>query len=128
MAETLKLCVSCRGCRRECPTGVDMAKMKIEVQAARAEKYGLSLHDRLVGYLPRCTVCGEGAVATNLCAPRAPRSCRGRCGFQCRLSLPRARCAPRPCPGGENGREVALFADTFSRYFEREIWMLRWRC
>ena len=53
MAETMKLCVSCKACRRECPTGVDMARMKIEVQAARAEKCGLSLHDRLVGYLPR---------------------------------------------------------------------------
>jgi FAD/FMN-containing dehydrogenase/ferredoxin len=53
MAETLKLCVSCKACRRECPTGVDMARMKIEVQAARAEKLGLSLHDRLVGWLPR---------------------------------------------------------------------------
>jgi len=31
MLETMKLCVSCKGCRRECPTGVDMAKMKIEV-------------------------------------------------------------------------------------------------
>ena len=36
MAETLKLCVSCKACRRECPTGVDMARMKIEVLAARA--------------------------------------------------------------------------------------------
>ena len=53
MAETMKLCVSCKGCRRECPTGVDMARMKIEVLAARAAKHGLSLHDRLVGYLPR---------------------------------------------------------------------------
>ena len=53
MAETLKLCVSCKACRRECPTGVDMARMKIEVLRARAEKFGLSLHDRLVGYLPR---------------------------------------------------------------------------
>ena len=53
MAETLKLCVSCKACRRECPTGVDMARMKIEVLRARAEKHGLSLHDRLVGYLPR---------------------------------------------------------------------------
>jgi FAD/FMN-containing dehydrogenase/Fe-S oxidoreductase len=53
MAETLKLCVSCKACRRECPTGVDMARMKIEVSRARAERFGLSLHDRLVGYLPR---------------------------------------------------------------------------
>ena len=53
MAETLKLCVSCKACRRECPTGVDMARMKIEVLRARAQRFGLSLHDRLVGYLPR---------------------------------------------------------------------------
>ncbi len=53
MMDTLKLCVSCKACRLECPTGVDMAKMKIEVMAARAKKHGLSLNDRLVGYLPR---------------------------------------------------------------------------
>jgi len=53
MAQTLKLCVSCKACRRECPTGVDMARLKIEVQAARMAKFGLSLHDRVVGYLPR---------------------------------------------------------------------------
>src|SRR5580704_9127676 len=53
MMDTLKLCVSCKACRHECPTGVDMAKMKIEVLAARAAIKGLSLRDRLVGYLPR---------------------------------------------------------------------------
>ena len=52
MAETMKLCVSCKACRRECPTGVDMARMKIEVSAARIAKHGLTLRDRLVGYLP----------------------------------------------------------------------------
>src|SRR6202043_1281914 len=52
MAETLKLCVSCKACRHECPVGVDMAKMKIEVLAARAARNGLSLRDRLIGYLP----------------------------------------------------------------------------
>src|SRR5437764_2005633 len=53
MMETLNLCVSCKACRHECPTGVDMAKMKIEVLAARVEKHGLSLRARLVSYLPR---------------------------------------------------------------------------
>ena len=52
MADTMKLCVSCKGCKRECPTGVDMARMKVEVTALHTEKHGLSLNDRLVGYLP----------------------------------------------------------------------------
>src|SRR5262249_8988365 len=53
MLATMKLCVSCKGCRRECPTGVDMAKMKIEVLAVANRRRGLSLQDRLVAYLPR---------------------------------------------------------------------------
>jgi Fe-S oxidoreductase len=53
MLEAMKLCVSCKGCRRECPTGVDMAKMKIEVLAAANARRRLSLCDRLVAYLPR---------------------------------------------------------------------------
>src|SRR5215472_1203020 len=40
VADALSLCVSCKACRRECPTGVDMARMKIEVLAARAAKFG----------------------------------------------------------------------------------------
>src|SRR5205807_9084474 len=28
--DALELCVSCKGCKRECPTGVDMARMKVE--------------------------------------------------------------------------------------------------
>ena len=53
MMAAMKLCVSCKGCKRECPTGVDMARMKIEVLAARAREKGASLHDRLVAHLPR---------------------------------------------------------------------------
>ena len=53
MSETMELCVSCKACRRECPTGVDMAKMKIEHKFAFVQKHGLTMRDRLVGYLPK---------------------------------------------------------------------------
>ena len=53
MAETMALCVGCKGCRRECPTGVDMARMKIEYLHQRRKRHGLSLRDRAVAWLPR---------------------------------------------------------------------------
>jgi len=150
MAETLKLCVSCKGCRRECPTGVDMARMKIEVQAARAEKFGLSLHDRLVGYLPRyAPYAARVPWLMNLrdVLPGAAKLSEVVAGFSARRSLPRWRSDvfddlsasslpgltrqsiplreemdARVKPGHDGGEsgEVVLFADTFNRYFERE--------
>ena len=90
MMETLKLCVSCKACRHECPTGVDMAKMKIEVLAARAAKHGLSLRDRMIGYLPRYAALG---LAIRTGCERAKRSpmLRG-CSNALRASAPSANC------------------------------------
>ena len=51
--DTLALCVSCKGCKRECPTGVDMAAMKIEFLHHYHRHHRRSLHDRLVAHLPR---------------------------------------------------------------------------
>jgi Fe-S oxidoreductase len=49
----MSLCVSCKGCRRECPTGVDMAKMKLEFLAQYRKRHALTLRDKLIAYLPR---------------------------------------------------------------------------
>ena len=53
MYETMELCVSCKGCKRECPTGVDMARMKIEFLHHYGKRHGLRCKDRLIAYLPR---------------------------------------------------------------------------
>ncbi|WP_315812976.1 FAD-binding and (Fe-S)-binding domain-containing protein [Bradyrhizobium sp. SZCCHNR2028] len=127
MMETLKLCVSCKACRRECPTGVDMAKMKIEVLAARATTHGLTLRDRLVAYLPRyADLVARVAPLVNLRNHVAPlRVLMERvAGISAKRKLPAFRTdtfrVEADAFGPADGREVVLFGDTFNRVYERE--------
>ena len=77
VADAMSLCVSCKACRRECPTGVDMAKMKIEVLAARADRNGLTRRDRLIAELPRYAPHRRAVRAAGQSAQPHPRCCAG---------------------------------------------------
>ena len=125
--DALKLCVSCKACRNECPTGVDMAKMKIEVLAARTAKHGLSLRDRLVAFLPRyARLASRIAPLANL----RNRSTLLRKLFETVGGISAARELPEwrsdtfeptaETIGPADGAEVVLLADTFNRTYERE--------
>jgi FAD/FMN-containing dehydrogenase/Fe-S oxidoreductase len=127
MMETLKLCVSCKACRHECPTGVDMAKMKIEVLAAHVARRGLSLRDRMVGYLPRYAgVASRVAPLANLRnkSPLLRLLLEKLTGISAKRSLPAFRRdvfrSVHNAVGPTDGREVVLFGDTFNRIYERE--------
>jgi FAD/FMN-containing dehydrogenase/Fe-S oxidoreductase len=117
--QALELCVSCKGCRRECPTGVDMARMKIEFLARYRRRHAVSLRERCIAYLPRYAPWAARAAPL---ASAASRLLRAPLGFSTRRALPRWRSdwfVDRVwSKRGE--REVVLLVDTFNRYFEPE--------
>jgi Fe-S oxidoreductase len=118
----MKSCVSCKGCRRECPTSIDMAKMKIEVLNQRVKTRGLRLRDRLVAYLPRYGPYGSRAAwLMNMRdrLPGLPALSERFLGLAADRTLP--HWAARPFRDHKRGpADIVLFADTFNRYFEPE--------
>ena len=134
--DTMDLCVSCKGCKRECPTGVDMAKMKIEYLAQYKERFGHTLRDRLVANLPN-----YAAIIARIPGLPALMNLRNHIpilakiqewftGISAQRSLPVWKSkhfwnqAPLPFATPEelakHDKRVVLFADTFNAYFENE--------
>jgi FAD/FMN-containing dehydrogenase/Fe-S oxidoreductase len=131
---TLELCVSCKGCRRECPTGVDMAKMKVEFLHHYRQRRALPIREKLVAYLPRYAPwAARLGWIINLRdqVPGLAVLSERLIGFSSKRALPKWRGdffregATRPTPGKPGihvsaERECVLLIDTFNRYFEPE--------
>lgn len=130
--EALDLCVGCKGCKRDCPTGVDMAKMKVEFLHHYKARHGYTLKDKLVARLPdyahwasrlapllnlRDKIPGLAALSEKLT------------GFSARRSLPQwtSHTFFNKPPTSATREEVlaadkpvVLFVDTFNGTFEAD--------
>jgi FAD/FMN-containing dehydrogenase/Fe-S oxidoreductase len=125
MFDTMALCVSCKGCKRECPTGVDMAAMKIEFLHQYYRKNRRPLKDRLISGLPRHAprlARMSGLINLRNRLPGLPQLGEMLTGLSAKRRLPEWRSdwfrGQEEIPAGDSGKEVVLLADTFNRWFE----------
>ena len=125
--DVLDLCVSCKGCKRDCPTGVDMAKMKIEARSAHAVKHGISARERLIAYMPRYAPLASKIGLVLSAAEKIPLLgswAKRTLGLASQRSLPVFR---TPFLKGQDAasaqattKEVLLFVDTFNNYIDAD--------
>ena len=131
LAESLDLCLSCKGCSSDCPAGVDMATYKAEVLYQRYRRRPRPPAHYSLGWLPRWARLASRAPGLANAALRAPvlagpGQAAGRdrrpaaAAAVRRADLPRlVRRAGRDAAAG--GTPVLLWVDTFTDYFTPEV-------
>ncbi len=131
LAEALDLCLACKGCKTECPSGVDMAKYKAEFLAhyhhERLRSPGAWMLSRVHEFARLASLAPKLANAAANTEPFATLA-RRLLGVHRERKLPhlapttfRAWFERRPMRAENHGREVVLFADTFNNFFEPEV-------
>src|SRR5438093_8353180 len=129
--EVMDLCLECKGCKAECPSNVDMAKLKYEFLHHYYQANGLPLRNRLFGRIERLSRLGSRMPAlVNWVSGLAPSrwALEKLAGIDRRRPLPSLAAqtftdwfARRVPPAAAPRGEVVLFNDTFTTYNVPEI-------
>ncbi|MEM6803453.1 MAG: FAD-linked oxidase C-terminal domain-containing protein [Bacteroidota bacterium] len=132
LQEVMDLCLSCKACKSECPSNVDMAKLKSEVRQIHLDKYGASLRDLLIRDSANSARIFSGVLAPFI--NFIQKTFVFRWGLEKVGGFDKKRVLPAYASQsfadwfrsrGKQGRgelgEVVLFADTYLNYHEPHI-------
>ena len=136
LLEAMDLCVGCKGCLKECPTSVDVARMKAETLSAWHAEHGITLRERILGRWPEWArrAAWAPSLANGLLALPPARALVNRAlGLDPARPLPpvakqtfrswfhhRPRSDHPPPPDAGGRPAVVLFDDTFTNHHEPE--------
>lgn len=133
LAEVMDLCLSCKACKTECPTGVDMARLKAEYLSRTILRDGATPRARLIADMPRLARWGgRFPRLVNLISQSAPVRAymERRFGLDRRVPPPRFahrtfrawyRARRRSEPGLSARGVVVYFVDTWTNYFAPQV-------
>ena len=130
--DAMDLCLSCKGCKSECPSNVDVGKMKAEFLQAWQDEHGVSRRTRLIANIDRMNRIGSRVpwlanfVSSN---PVTGWLLKKTSGFATKRSLPKIagqslrRWFEKHVPHANAGKigEVYFFCDEFTNYNEPQI-------
>lgn len=128
--DIMDLCLSCKGCKSECPSNVDIAKYKAEFLQHYYDANGIPLRTRLIAYITSINRLGSlFPAAFNLVVKNKFLSglLKKAIGFAPKRSIPTLykttlRSWHKKHGGNPgNGRTVYLFADEFTNYNDVEV-------
>jgi len=130
--EVMDLCLSCKSCKSECPSNVDVARLKSEFLQRCHDAHGVSLRERIIA--------GSSTIARIMAGRKAPivnfiqetwlfrKILELLAGFDSRRKPPRYAALPfakwfaaRSQSNGQAREKIVLFDDTYMNYHQTEI-------
>mgnify|MGYP000277154106 CR=1 FL=1 len=129
MHEVLDLCIGCKGCSKDCPSEVDLAKLKAEVTHEHHQRHGASLRDKLFANVDALNALGSKLAPLSNWAAKVPGArtvMEKTVGIARERSLPTfhreslvdwfdARGGPQVAEADAD-RRVLLFPDAYTTY------------
>lgn len=133
--DVMDLCLSCKGCKSECPSNVDVAKLKAEFLQHYYDANGVPFRSRLIANYSASSRLGSiapGLYNFMMTTPAISRLVKRASGFAIERSMPtlhkttlkawyhKARRSKKQ-QGNKGNKRVYLFCDEFTNYNDTEI-------